>query len=184
MYIQIRTKLGTLHQLGILFSKDAQDGISWTGNASGSDNCRHRQARTSQSDEFAFCRSVRTISQTFNNLHQGSTTCTRTQSLSEDLLGDPRGRCRQRHRKLVSTRSPVRAIVHSSPKRGLCRLSVPGYNQSVMSTVRDAAQEFQFASSLFTPGLFAPGRMLAALPGVPAALSGEPAFAIASQPLR
>jgi hypothetical protein len=46
-----------------------------------------------------------------------------------------------REQKLVSAPSPVRAIVHSLPKRGLCCLSVPGYNQSVMSTVRDAAEQ-------------------------------------------
>ena len=69
-------------------------------------------------------------------------------------------------------------------RKRLGQLDFPGYNQSVMSMVRDAAQESQFASSFFTSGLFTPGRVLAALPGVPAALSGEPAFAIASQPLR
>jgi hypothetical protein len=69
-------------------------------------------------------------------------------------------------------------------RKRLGQLDFPGYNQSVMSTARDAASESQFASSFFTSGLFTPGRVLAALPGVPAALSGEPAFAIASQPLR
>jgi len=53
-----------------------------------------------------------------------------------------------------------------------------------MSTDRDAAQPFQLASSLFASGLFISGRVLAALPGVSAAVSGESAFAIAAQPVR
>jgi len=48
-----------------------------------------------------------------------------------------------------------------------------------MSTVNDAAQEFQFAFASLPPA-----RMLAALPGVPAALSGDVAFAFAPQPVR
>jgi len=44
-----------------------------------------------------------------------------------------------------------------------------------MPTVRDAAQKSQFASSPFNLG-----RVLAALFGMSAALSGEPAFAAAS----
>lgn len=64
-------------------------------------------------------------------------------------------------------------------QRGLRRLSFPSYNETVMSMVRDAAQESQFASSLFTPV-----RVLAALSSVPAALSGKLTFAIAPQPLR
>jgi hypothetical protein len=59
-------------------------------------------------------------------------------------------------------------------QRGLRRLSFPSYNEPVMSTVRDAAQESQFAFA----------RVLAALSSVPAALSGKLTFAIAPQPLR
>ena len=67
----------------------------------------------------------------------------------------------------------------TSYQRGVTAFMLSSYNQSVMSTVRDAAQESQFASSFL-----AAGRVLAALPGVPAALSGESAVAIAPQPVR
>jgi hypothetical protein len=48
------------------------------------------------------------------------------------------------------------------------------YNDLVMSTVCDAAHESQFTFA----------RVLAALPGVSAAVSGEFAVTLASQPLR
>jgi len=50
-----------------------------------------------------------------------------------------------------------------------------GYNESVMSLVSDAAQQTQFV-----PSQFASARVLAALPGVSAAVSGESAFTAAS----
>src|SRR5271165_272908 len=58
--------------------------------------------------------------------------------------------------------------------KGVTPFSASGYNQSVMSTVCDAEHQSQFAFA----------RVLAALPGVSAALPGEPAFAVASQPVR
>jgi len=68
----------------------------------------------------------------------------------------------------------IRGIVHSLPK-GVTACSASGYNQLVMSTVCDAAEKLQFASSLWTPA-----RVLAALLSVSEALSGESAFPIAS----
>src|SRR5208283_1026950 len=67
---------------------------------------------------------------------------------------------------------------------GLRRATASSYNQSVMLTACDAAEEFQFASFLFTRG-----RVPAALPGlpkydVPPALPGQSAIASASQPVR
>jgi hypothetical protein len=59
-------------------------------------------------------------------------------------------------------------------RKGFHRGEECGYNQSVMLRVRDAAEESQFAFA----------RVLAALPGVSAALSGQPAFAPPSQPVR
>lgn len=53
------------------------------------------------------------------------------------------------------------------------------YNNLAMLTVIDAAQQIQFAFAQLTPA-----RVLAALPGVPASLSGKPALAPASRPLR
>src|ERR1022692_1322517 len=58
--------------------------------------------------------------------------------------------------------------------KGVTPSSPSSYNDSVMSTVSDAAQESQFASA----------RVLAALPGVSAPLSGQSPIAPASQPLR
>jgi hypothetical protein len=54
--------------------------------------------------------------------------------------------------------------------KGVTPLAPPRYNDPVMSMVSDAAQQTQFASA----------RVLAALPGVPAALSVKFAFAPAS----
>jgi len=63
-----------------------------------------------------------------------------------------------------------------------------GYNQAEMLAVRNAAEERQFASSPVTPpftyGRFASARVLAALPGLSAALSGESALSAPSQPVR
>jgi hypothetical protein len=63
--------------------------------------------------------------------------------------------------------------------KGVTPRSASSYNDLVMSTVSDAAQQIQFASSLFKSG-----RVLAALLGLSKALSGESPFAPASQPLR
>jgi len=49
-----------------------------------------------------------------------------------------------------------------------------------MLTVSDAADEFQFAASLFSTGLLTTGRVLAALSGVSTAVSGELAFPASS----
>src|ERR1700727_298266 len=67
----------------------------------------------------------------------------------------------------------------SSLLKGVTRRVRSRYNQLVMSTVCDAAEKPQFASSLFKFG-----RVLAALLSVPAALSSELAVTSASQPLR
>jgi len=68
---------------------------------------------------------------------------------------------------------------NSAARMGVTAFLPSGYNRSVMSTVSDAAQVSQFAS----PSC-AIGRVLAALSGVPATLSGESAFALPPQPLR
>lgn len=70
-------------------------------------------------------------------------------------------------------------------KEGVTSLTPSGYNRSVMSRVCDAAQQFQFghgqlATSLRTSSLCVSGRVLAALFGVSAAVSGKSAFAIAA----
>jgi hypothetical protein len=64
-------------------------------------------------------------------------------------------------------------------RKGVPPLIPSSYNDLAMSTVCDAAHESQFASCPV-----AQVRVLAALPGVSAALSGQSAIAIASQPLR
>ena len=64
-------------------------------------------------------------------------------------------------------------------QKGVTPQVAHGYNESEMSTVRDASKDFKFASFSI-----ASARVLVALPGVSAALSGEPAFAAASQPVR
>ena len=81
-----------------------------------------------------------------------------------------------------------RAALHGQPKaavptflllKGVPLFRPSSYNESVMSTVSDAAHETQFASSSITSA-----RVLAALLGVPAALPGESAVTFASQPVR
>src|SRR6266851_2718567 len=69
-----------------------------------------------------------------------------------------------------------RVVPDSQPtiRQGVTLTHASSYNHSGMTAVRDAAQQTQFASA----------RVLAALPGVSAPLSRQPAFAPASQPLR
>jgi hypothetical protein len=109
--------------------------------------------------------------------HELSTTCTKTQRLSE-------GSCRIAERRAVELRSTLRlpsaqaSRGRLSPQeplpKGVTAFISSRYNDLVMSTVSDAAQSTQFASA----------RVLAALFSVPAALSGESAFATASQSFR
>ena len=61
---------------------------------------------------------------------------------------------------------------------GVTQDAASSYNESVMLTVRDAAQPFQFAAQ------FASARVLAALSCLSSALSCESAFPSASQSLR
>jgi hypothetical protein len=87
----------------------------------------------------------------------------------------------------LSPHKPLCAVPHKTAWRrrqfslpkGVTPFISSSYNDLVMSTVRDAAQQIQFASAQF-----ASARMLAALFSVPTALSGESAFATASQSVR
>jgi hypothetical protein len=77
-----------------------------------------------------------------------------------------------------ASRRPAPSEARQLPK-GVTPRATASYNDLVMSTVNDAAQRTKFASSLFKSG-----RVLAALPGVSKALSGESPIAPASQSLR
>src|SRR5579862_2050957 len=63
--------------------------------------------------------------------------------------------------------------------KGVTLLIASGYNERAMLTVSDASEKSQFASSDCPPR-----RALVALPRVSATISGESAFAFASQPVR
>ena len=76
-------------------------------------------------------------------------------------------------------------MIPLSQQKGLRIVLGCGYNQTVMLTDPDAAQQIQLASflrksGLRKPGLRKSGGMLAALLSVPAAVSGQSSFAFAS----
>ena len=81
-------------------------------------------------------------------------------------------------RALLSKRYPI-VPLSIRYQKGVTPQVASSYNESVMSTVRDASKDFKFASFSI-----ASARVLAALSGVSAALSGEPAFATTPQPVR